>query len=521
MSSGRSLSQSVGPSEDGGEGSKEKVKRKRIREHPSLARPGECLFGSTEQIARVMGSDGEDLTFLIKTNGDSGFFWTDMWTLYRRNYFDISAAFLAFDGQSGIKLDSLPSNIQVVTESGTLANVTGFSIGVTAVVHRTDTPVRLLSYTAKRDGGPSLPPALKGCRVGGVLPCEVGESVVRPRGTEEGEREFVGFSRLQFKQSSSSVNPNFFCLRVELWARTGSGNVRVARVLSAPLSIRAKSPACYGDPQGKEEGEKKGKKKKLVKEKNNALAMFQGNLGEVLKSEEGRVMGLASTGSGVGVGVGVGGKRKFGEDRIDGREVKRFASESRSNVLESPPLSLRTSPLQTSPLPQMYQPAAGSFTAELNTCTCNHGNNAFGGLTNSNNVVSSIASTLAAFEALTQQTILPTPPSTMLLSQPPNNLLTSIPIQFNPATPNQISFQPVTHLNYNIIPATLPPVDVPTFHVVEPVFFQPYPQNVVAWPMQIVDEAAVGMERHLRMFGVQTQHQHQQMGNENVEPKGI
>ncbi|KAJ3102543.1 hypothetical protein HDU97_000412 [Phlyctochytrium planicorne] len=184
-----------------------------------------------------------------------------MWTLYRRNYFDVSAAYIAFDTDSGLPLELLPSNLTVKSlNSNATSSIQSLAISISAVISGTDTPIRLMTYTAKRDNGPRQPPGPKTCRNGGMLPCESGEPLPRARTYRDDAAEstgevdpafapsFVKFSRVQFKQSSSPLNPTHFCLRVELMAKvTETDYIRVARVTSAPLCIRGKSPGTYND----------------------------------------------------------------------------------------------------------------------------------------------------------------------------------------------------------------------------------------------------------------------------------
>ncbi|KAI8872903.1 p53-like transcription factor, partial [Ramicandelaber brevisporus] len=160
------------------------------------------------------------------------------WTCYRRNYFQVLAAF-RLDHPDDIKSKHQQSALSVVGSY----NVIQFKIGISARVHGSDRSIQLTQYTAKRDKGPQNAPLQMDCAPGGSV-----ESYhFAP------SHSVQLFERLQFKQATQNngkrkAAQQHYSLVVELFAVCHGGTQHlISTATSGPLVVRGRSPGHYGE----------------------------------------------------------------------------------------------------------------------------------------------------------------------------------------------------------------------------------------------------------------------------------
>ncbi|KAI8806038.1 hypothetical protein BJ742DRAFT_774522 [Cladochytrium replicatum] len=194
------------------------------------------------------------------TKVDKGFFLADegdgpFWACYRRNYFEISAAFTATD-PTNTRL-TLPCFIE--TPQG-WHSITQFLVSVTARNSSRKNEIDLIQQTAKRDRSAQAHPPPK--------PCEP-QCVPTPVFNTQ-TRSCVSFERLQFKTATANNGKRkavqqYHSLTVEVSAKCEDGKmVLIASTESAPLIVRGRAPGHYMASRSKsvedEQTEKQGEK---------------------------------------------------------------------------------------------------------------------------------------------------------------------------------------------------------------------------------------------------------------------
>ena len=177
---------------------------------------------------------------------DRGFFLTDNdWTCYRRNYFQVSAAFTSSTDSISPEI-SLPCLVDV---DSVLYTVVGFHMGIMAKIQGATRKIDLVQHTAKRDKGPQLIPNVKSVVPGGNPLLALGLG---------GSSTVATFDRLQFKTATANngkrrAAQQYYMVVVELYAEIRRGDdsemerVLVATSTSAPLVVRGRSPGHYDD----------------------------------------------------------------------------------------------------------------------------------------------------------------------------------------------------------------------------------------------------------------------------------
>ncbi|KAI8810839.1 hypothetical protein BJ742DRAFT_798917 [Cladochytrium replicatum] len=175
------------------------------------------------------------------TKVDKGFFLADegecsFWACYRRNYFEISAAFTATD-PTHTRL-TIPCFIE--TPQG-WHSVTQFLVSVTARNSSRKNEIDLIQQTPKRDRRALAHPPPK--------PCEPQSGPTPVFNTQT--RSCVSFERLQFKTATanngkSKAVQQYHSLTVEVSAKCEDGHtVLIASTDSAPLIVRGRAPGHY------------------------------------------------------------------------------------------------------------------------------------------------------------------------------------------------------------------------------------------------------------------------------------
>ncbi|ORY91355.1 hypothetical protein BCR43DRAFT_105367 [Syncephalastrum racemosum] len=201
------------------------------------------VFSSTKSCDNLYGLDRTTLLAVrIQSKFDRGFFLADNdWTCYRRNYFQISSAFI-IPGMSPYCVEpDWPCLVQ--QEDGNLYPVQRFLLGISARVSNSDKKIDLVQHTPKRDKGPQMTPVPRSITPGGNLSMS----------TVGTNQNIVTFERIQFKTATANngkrraAQQYYVCL-VDLYAETDTGaTVRIASCQSAPLVVRGRSPGHYSD----------------------------------------------------------------------------------------------------------------------------------------------------------------------------------------------------------------------------------------------------------------------------------
>ncbi|KAI8371553.1 uncharacterized protein BYT42DRAFT_580674 [Radiomyces spectabilis] len=199
-------------------------------------------FSPTKQLLEVWADQSNKYQFQIHVKMDRGFFRADQdWTCYRRNYFQVSAAFDIHGSNYPLQGPEVPCLVR--TEDQGIRQVDFFSIGVMARVAGSDKKIDLVQHTPKRDKGPQMVP----------MPC-----AVRPGGNPHlasvgPHQNIVTFERMQFKTATANngkrrAAQQYYEVAIDLFAYTATGEqLRVATCTSAPLVVRGRSPGHYAD----------------------------------------------------------------------------------------------------------------------------------------------------------------------------------------------------------------------------------------------------------------------------------
>ena len=162
---------------------------------------------------------------------DRGFFQHKQeFVSYRRNYFQISCGILGPDLESLIvKSTNLP--------------ILGFQLSLKAKVKDEDLEISLIQHTPKRDKGPMHDPEPKS-----ILP---GGNPFLQDANNNG-LQIATFERIQFKSATANngkrkAAQQYFCLVIDLHARTVDGDVHIGYCESNALIVRGRSPSHYSD----------------------------------------------------------------------------------------------------------------------------------------------------------------------------------------------------------------------------------------------------------------------------------
>ncbi|KAJ1916489.1 hypothetical protein H4219_003755 [Mycoemilia scoparia] len=204
------------------------------------------FFNDTEQLLDVLNRDQtERYTVTINSKIDRGFFLADnVWACYRRNYFQVSSAFLLMNSSGPIASPDCPC---VVIDNGVPRTVSQFLIGISALVVNSERKVDLIQQTAKRDKGPQMIPMPQPVRSGGSI-----------HGRGVGINNNVAtFERIQFKNATANngkrrAAQQYYALQMTLFAECDDGQqIPVAHHISANLVVRGRSPNHYADHSSK------------------------------------------------------------------------------------------------------------------------------------------------------------------------------------------------------------------------------------------------------------------------------
>lgn len=213
---------------------------------PAVKQQQVSFFSDTVQVAEVYSMDhSSKYTFQIYPKVDRGFFMANNgWTCYRRNYFQVSAAFNAKDqDDSAIQLPCIVGG----SPDDKCLYAVEFQLGISARVSKSDgnKHVVLVQHTPKRDRGPQIIPRPKTVCAGGDLG--------QYPSVDPGQL-IVTFERLQFKTATANngrrrAAQQYYALIIELLAVVkGSQSPKlIAYVESAPLVVRGRSPGHYSD----------------------------------------------------------------------------------------------------------------------------------------------------------------------------------------------------------------------------------------------------------------------------------
>ncbi|KAI9193357.1 uncharacterized protein BJ171DRAFT_587754 [Polychytrium aggregatum] len=195
------------------------------------------VFKPTKQAFALWDSDHQrPYVAVLYPKIDRGFFLAEGdWTCYRRNYFQVSCSFAAYDSQKQ-RLE-LPCLIDM---DDAVRTVTGFYIGLSSKTANGQRDIELVQHTAKRDKGPQTTPGLRQC-----LPSD--PALARP----EDAAQQITFERIQFKSATANngkrrAAQQYHVLVLELWARMeDNSNVRIATAESVNLVVRGRAPGHY------------------------------------------------------------------------------------------------------------------------------------------------------------------------------------------------------------------------------------------------------------------------------------
>ncbi|KAF9429411.1 hypothetical protein BGZ76_001329 [Entomortierella beljakovae] len=182
----------------------------------------------------------KNLSIKINAKIDRGFFLaSNDWTCYRRNYFQLSAAFNIL----GHDLPNEPDVPCLIERNGELVTVRAFLVCIGAQIQHGEKVIELVQHTPKRDKGPQITPRPTHIRAGGDLNlCSSGTSP-----------NVVSFERVQFKTATANngkrrAAQQYYQVHVDLFAELDNGEqALVASSFSAPLVVRGRSPGHYAD----------------------------------------------------------------------------------------------------------------------------------------------------------------------------------------------------------------------------------------------------------------------------------
>ena len=160
---------------------------------------------------------------------DRGFFKSnDVWTSYRRNYFQISVGFKI--AQEGF-----------ISAYGSLQKIDGFKVLLRAQIQDTMAKIPLLKHTSKREKTMAVEPGARD-----ILPNGTPGSM-----TDVDAGKVVTFDRIQFRNATGNngkrrKGQQFYNLIIEIHAICGNKSYIVGEMTSDQLIIRGRSPSHYG-----------------------------------------------------------------------------------------------------------------------------------------------------------------------------------------------------------------------------------------------------------------------------------
>ncbi|KAF9428469.1 hypothetical protein BGZ94_002260 [Podila epigama] len=244
-------------------------------------------FSDTQQFYNIYDMN-QTRSFQLEVTAriDKGFFTSNnIWTCYRRNYFQVSTTYRIKDFNHNMEpdvpcllevteplLDIDALNAQRLQDPTTMTQtlealntrdrkpevepasvtsghpthlevVTGFSVSINSSISCSDKKIELVLHTPKRDKGPQSIPGLREIRGGGML--------IQPASSIP--QSVVTFERVQFKTATANngkrkAAQQFYVLMVDLYAHTESGRtICVASCQSDTLVVRGRSPGHYTD----------------------------------------------------------------------------------------------------------------------------------------------------------------------------------------------------------------------------------------------------------------------------------
>jgi len=215
--------------------------RRRRGDHTNYESTIRAFFGRTKQQHVIYDiNHTKPFTVIIDPKVDRGFFVAEnIWTCYRRNYFQISTVFNCFDINTNEQIQ-LPCLVEVDKK---LLKINSFSLGISARVSGSDKKIDIIQHTPKRDKGPQNIPKPKLIKVGGS------HSQFASIGNEQ---SMVTFERLQFKTATANngkrrAAQQYYVLCLDLIGNTEEGEVKIATIESDNLVVRGRSPGHYND----------------------------------------------------------------------------------------------------------------------------------------------------------------------------------------------------------------------------------------------------------------------------------
>ncbi|SAM01544.1 hypothetical protein [Absidia glauca] len=219
------------------------------------------LFGPTRTHSSIYQQDQSTLCQLeLRCRVDRGFFISNQhWTCYRRNYFQLSGAFITHCNENQVFYIQNPSSgdsngsVHSGEESrndSLLIPIQGFYIQLVAHTSDNDQPVELIQLTAKRDKGPQQIPSMLP-----IQPCGSSGSggLLLHYPHDQQHQRTVTYERLQFKSATANngkkrATQQYFYLTAQLIAQDINQYQHViATSQSSPLVVRGRSPGHYAE----------------------------------------------------------------------------------------------------------------------------------------------------------------------------------------------------------------------------------------------------------------------------------
>ena len=242
------------------------------------------VFEATRQFVPLYTSDtNTPLQIQLRAKLNKGFFLSNSnkWTCYRRNYFQVSAAYVLVNPMSSAEVLSRgieEGGLLLDQGTGLAIPIVRLHVSISARVYGEETKdVSLVQHTPKRDKGPQLKPKLRCISSGGdtdIQPIPANsdaEDSDHEHPSADGVIQSVAtWERLQFKQATANngkrkAAQQYFCIVVEMIAEIplssvvhgqhdqnhwGPQFIRIATTQSTALVVRGRSPGHYSDGLG-------------------------------------------------------------------------------------------------------------------------------------------------------------------------------------------------------------------------------------------------------------------------------
>ena len=241
------------------------------------------VFETTRQFLPVYTSDTKTpLQIQLRAKLNKGFFLSNSnkWTCYRRNYFQVSAAYVLINPMSAEVSSRGSEEVGLLLDQGNglVTPVVRLHVSISARVYGEENKdVSLVQHTPKRDKGPQLKPKLRCISSGGdtdnqPIPTNSdAEDSDHEHPSADGAIQSVAtWERLQFKQATANngkrkAAQQYFCIVVEMIAEVplssvihgqhdqnqwGPQFIRLATTQSTALVVRGRSPGHYSDGLG-------------------------------------------------------------------------------------------------------------------------------------------------------------------------------------------------------------------------------------------------------------------------------